>query len=416
MSRLAAAFLAAVFMLLLVAPRAMARDIEPGFRQFEMPNLERLPDRCRTDAVLTRRAELYDAKARLDRKIERMERAAREIKTAMAGPVAAGRRQSLLRDAIDLQTWLVRWRYVRSIIEEQIENYSALPPCPATGPGRASGWTNLQPGPGDTSATPYVPDCVSPIGQRDIQPYLDRNRQLADWLKQAQDSAVGKMGSPGTADALETLIQDMAAAEDEIRRNNRAIKAIAERNPCERPAPRQGAMVTPNPPLVPMDECEAAMLAALNRARSDPAAYGETFRRARGASGEETRDFFVGRTPVGTLVADPRLMAAAKAHAEEIAARDVVGHVGADGSGPLARFQRQGIYVTMAAELISIGKSDAIDALNTLVLDQGNPGGPHRKDVFNGSFTLVGIACVETLGHGRIIVIDLSNPPMQRDE
>jgi uncharacterized protein YkwD len=55
------------------------------------------------------------------------------------------------------------------------------------------------------------------------------------------------------------------------------------------------------------------------------------------------------------LTANPHLMSSAQAHADDMAARGVLGHTGSDGSSPFQRMTRAGYSWSAAAENIARG-------------------------------------------------------------
>jgi len=402
---------------------APASALDPAFTTFEGPDTTLVLSNCQNDEVRARMRELDAAVRRLDLKLDRIGKAMQDaLATAGAARDPAVRRAAL-NDYIALLHWRDQWNGYRRLLERQIVYYNSLPPC---GQRRRDRGVEFQPAPMPVAIGPFAPVVApagcSPDAEAAVRDLVEDNRAAARRVEAARAEAEEKAralaeleargeGNSHKAkqlrDELAAKLQEAAAAEDTIRIQNKVIQEELERRGCPPAADnRHGALP------VPMGRCEAGVLAAVNAARADPSGYGRSLRGARGRYADEARAFLASRAPVSALTADPRLMAAARDHGEDLARRNVVEHRGSDGRGLMDRFRAQGLFVTLSAEVIAVRQPTPAGALRALVIDEGHPGGPHRKDLFNPLFTMTGIACVQTRSHGQVVVIDLSNAPM----
>lgn len=86
---------------------------------------------------------------------------------------------------------------------------------------------------------------------------------------------------------------------------------------------------------------------------------------------------------------NPRLTAAAKAHAAAMAEQNFFGHAGKDGSKFSSRIKRQGYSYRTAAENIAAGQRTAMQAVTSWLKSAG-----HRRNMLNCRMTETGIAVV----------------------
>ena len=93
------------------------------------------------------------------------------------------------------------------------------------------------------------------------------------------------------------------------------------------------------------------------------------------------------RTAAGLkpLKVNPALIALARAHADDMLARDYVSHVSPDGESPFDRMRRYGVDYTAAGENLAMHGSVAA-AHELLMASEG-----HRKNILDPDFTEVGI-------------------------
>lgn len=87
------------------------------------------------------------------------------------------------------------------------------------------------------------------------------------------------------------------------------------------------------------------------------------------------------------LVVSPRLEAAARRHAEDMARRRVMSHKGADGTSPMERIEQTGYAYRRAGENVAYGRHDPATLMKGWM---DSP--PHKKNVL-GSFSQIGAAC-----------------------
>lgn len=157
----------------------------------------------------------------------------------------------------------------------------------------------------------------------------------------------------------------------------------------------------------------ADIVAELNAARTDPAAYARKARALRGlfngdrierpgeialvtqegpAAVDEAIAFLEAQAPLPALRDNPGLARAAADHAREQGQTGEVAHVGADGSSPSDRMRRYGRW-SATGEAIAYGPDRAEDVILQLIVDDGVPDRGHRRILFNPAYTLVGAAC-----------------------
>lgn len=159
--------------------------------------------------------------------------------------------------------------------------------------------------------------------------------------------------------------------------------------------------------------------ALLNGVRTNPAAAGDAFSRARvsvrglsAADRAETLAFLDGLPPRGALTYSAALSDIATIHARDIGGLGLVSHTGSDGSSMGDRFVRRGISTMLKAEELSFGETRPESVLFQLLADPGVAGRPHRMDLVNPVFTQVGVGCAKHSRHGQVCVIELSGPFM----
>lgn len=159
---------------------------------------------------------------------------------------------------------------------------------------------------------------------------------------------------------------------------------------------------------------EAAVLAELNSARRNPAAYARHLR--------ELLDYFdgnilrqPGRVAVQTsegraavveaigalkrtssvppLKNSAALAAAARDHARDQGATGAIGHRGKFGSKIDQRIERHGRWTGGISENIHYGSSNARDVVISLIVDDGVPDRGHRDTIFTRELRFAGVAC-----------------------
>jgi uncharacterized protein YkwD len=92
-----------------------------------------------------------------------------------------------------------------------------------------------------------------------------------------------------------------------------------------------------------------------------------------------------------TLTPDTNLLKAALDHANDSYNKDVVGHIGSDGSNPGSRVKRYS-SIENVAECITYGQKTSRLMLAALLIDEGNPSRGHRESLLSAQYSLIGVA------------------------
>ena len=101
------------------------------------------------------------------------------------------------------------------------------------------------------------------------------------------------------------------------------------------------------------------------------------------------------RHGLGLLRADPRLAAAARGHAADMAERDFFDHRAPDGAGLVARIVRAGYAFAHVAENLAAGHERADAVVATWMLSEG-----HRRNLLNAEDVDAGIGYVDAPDDG----------------
>jgi uncharacterized protein YkwD len=112
---------------------------------------------------------------------------------------------------------------------------------------------------------------------------------------------------------------------------------------------------------------EQEFLERLNDARANPSAYGSSI----GLN-------LSGVAASAPLAMDPRLVASARGHSQDMNDRNYFGHVDPNGNGPGVRIGNTGFPWTTFGESIAAGYATPEAALKALIIDQGEPDLGHR--------------------------------------
>lgn len=94
---------------------------------------------------------------------------------------------------------------------------------------------------------------------------------------------------------------------------------------------------------------------------------------------------------------DPKLMAAAKEHADDMAEHDFFDHVSRDGSTFVDRARRLG-YKDVSGENIAWGQSSPSEVVKTWLASPG-----HRKNILERSARAVGVAVARRRSDGALM-------------
>jgi uncharacterized protein YkwD len=160
---------------------------------------------------------------------------------------------------------------------------------------------------------------------------------------------------------------------------------------------------------------EAEVLVALNTARAQPATAAAwleqllprfngtrltrpnwpTVQTAEGSAAvREAIGVLRGRAPIGVLTLDASLTRAARDHATDQARTGATGHTGSDGSTTLTRVARYGAWKVSVNENIDYAPMLAgREVIESLLIDDGVPDRGHRRNIFDATSRVVGIAC-----------------------
>ena len=173
---------------------------------------------------------------------------------------------------------------------------------------------------------------------------------------------------------------------------------------------------------------EAAVLAELNFARTQPQAYirhlrevaaesersGRYSNPADGDDGalEEAIHFLERQAPAPPLAPEGRLQESARDHVLAQGQTGDVGH-GEAGLGFSERLKRRGVFAGITAEDIAYGYDRPRDIVAQLVIDRGVRGRGHRVNIFEPAFRVAGVACGPHPSYGELCVIDFATALMR---
>lgn len=194
------------------------------------------------------------------------------------------------------------------------------------------------------------------------------------------------------------------------------------------PVPTPPSLDAGTSPMAAEAAARADIVAELNDARTDPAAYARKVRALRAlyrgdrierpgetalvtregtAAVDEAMDFLERQTPLPAVRSHPGLDRAAGDHAADQGRSGVIGHTGGDGSSPSDRMRRYGRW-SATGEAIAYGSHRAEDVVLQLIIDDGVPDRGHRRILFNPAYALVGAACAPHPVWREVCVLDLA--------
>jgi uncharacterized protein YkwD len=204
--------------------------------------------------------------------------------------------------------------------------------------------------------------------------------------------------------------------------------AVAPRPRAEAPKAAEEAGLSP---------LEAAVLAEINAARADPAAYGQALRRFRAyydggvvkqpgdpigvmtnegvAAIDEAIAFLEQQKPLPPLELHPGLARSAAAHVADQGPGGRVGHLGSDGSTASQRMRAKGVWAGYSAENISFGFDQAEAVVRQLIIDDGVAGRGHRKAIFDAGLSKAGVGCGPHRLYNYMCVIDFAGAVVVRE-
>ncbi|MBV8683487.1 MAG: CAP domain-containing protein [Caulobacteraceae bacterium] len=208
-----------------------------------------------------------------------------------------------------------------------------------------------------------------------------------------------------------------------MRGENPGAPAIAaDREPCSRSAePSREVGLDP------------AVLAEINAARADPAAYAARLRvylhafRGRiveepgrpqimtveGASAvEEAIDDLERRAPAPPLATNVALARVARSLLADQEASGRIGHVGSDGATLSERMRRAGVFAMGMEEDIAYGGSTPAEVVRQLIVDDGVRDRGHRQSLFDPHMDRAAVACGSHARWGSMCVVDMAGGMM----
>lgn len=178
-------------------------------------------------------------------------------------------------------------------------------------------------------------------------------------------------------------------------------------------------------------DIEEEILSELNFARTKPADYADTvlkpmlsrfngknyqiqaitIRTKEGSSAvNEAIVYLKKQKAIQPLRLDKDLSQAAKLLADYQAESGAIGHYGPSGMDMKKRIETYGRWESYIGENIAYGAKTARDIVAQLIIDDGVASRGHRKNIYNGSFTVVGIHFKEgqTVPYGSVCVMDFA--------
>ena len=189
------------------------------------------------------------------------------------------------------------------------------------------------------------------------------------------------------------------------------------RVPCPPPEQAASTPVGPSgaPPSRTATALERSVLDEINKARTDPMGYRLDSCRYPGAAVEVGRSFLRMAMPIAPLRWDDRLAGAAGLQEADQGPRGQDSHVSSDGSTPMRRMQKAGVWSMVEDEVISVGQGGAGCVVGQLIIDPPDTLHLHRGVLFDPMMKSAGVACGPNAKFGVMCVIDLAGAPVPRD-
>jgi len=178
-----------------------------------------------------------------------------------------------------------------------------------------------------------------------------------------------------------------------------------------------------------LSDLEQEVIQELNLARTAPARYAEFLEQYKeayvgswiriggrvpvettegAAAVNEAIHFLKSTSPCPILKLSKGLSQAAREHMEDQGPEGLISHNGTDHSTPKERMNRFGQLDISYGENINYGDFTAREIVMMLIIDDGVPDRGHRKNIFNPSFTVVGVSCGPHSSLGNMCVIDFA--------
>ncbi|HIK13657.1 MAG TPA: hypothetical protein IGS52_25925 [Oscillatoriaceae cyanobacterium M33_DOE_052] len=148
-----------------------------------------------------------------------------------------------------------------------------------------------------------------------------------------------------------------------------------------------------------LTEFDKEVIAEVNKARENPAAYAEILAAMRpsynGQEGvaalDEAIAFLRAASPLPPLQPSPGMSMAATDHVNDTGPKGISGHDGSDGSSSFERLDRYGDRSGYVGENISYGMNSPQDVAAQLIIDDGVPSRGHRENIFNPQYQFIGV-------------------------
>ncbi len=163
-------------------------------------------------------------------------------------------------------------------------------------------------------------------------------------------------------------------------------------------------------------EIESAVLREINLARTNPEQYSrllaQNSSRAVARGDRDTAEairFLKNARPLPPLARSTGLGLGAQLHVTKQGASGGRGH-----GNCFSRMERFGNWIGRAGENISYGQRDARSIVCSLIIDKGVSGRGHRKNIFNSSFGVAGVAYGRHAAYGAMCVIDFAGQFVER--
>jgi uncharacterized protein YkwD len=130
---------------------------------------------------------------------------------------------------------------------------------------------------------------------------------------------------------------------------------------------------------------------------------------------EVGRSFLRNAMPIAPLEWGDGIAVAASVQASDQGPKGQDNHVGSDGSTPMARMQKAGVWSMREDEVISVGENTAASVVAQLIIDPPDTLHLHRSVLFDTMMKFVGVACGPNTKFGVMCVIDTAGAPVPRD-
>ena len=187
-------------------------------------------------------------------------------------------------------------------------------------------------------------------------------------------------------------------------------KTAPQPPPPPSPSSSHGVCLPASPNSARASGFDAAVLAEINHARTDPQGYARTLK---GPDAAESVAFLESQPPRPTFTESAGLDAAARREAADQGPIGGASHTGRDGSTPMSRIAAECVIAMVGGEEISLHQKTAAAVVRQLIIDNSSAHHFHRADLFSSAFTLAGAACGPNAAWGEMCVVDLAAIPAE---